>query len=152
MHGGKNSLERWTALFNKMLFLAAMSCPVIAQGTNQTDASRNGKVGKAMTDSAPEIRPESAKKLLEKIETLEREVKTIQMRNRRVEGDKAWEISHIRHILVAVITYILATLVLWLISIEKPYLGALIPTLGFILSTLTLECAKRFWISHFFRP
>ncbi len=150
MHKVKNSLEVGTALFIILLFLAAMSCPVIAEGTNQTDASQNVKAGKVAAGSAPEIAPGMARKLLERIEILEKEVKTIQMRNRRVEGDKAWEISHTRHALVALITYILATVVLWMISIEKPYLGALIPTLGYVLSTLTLGCAKSYWIANYF--
>ena len=150
MHKAKYSLEVAIALLIIWLFLAAMSCPVIAQGTNQTDASRNGKVGKAMTDSAPEIGTETAGKLLKRVETLEKEVNAIQMRNRKVEGDKAWEISHTRHFIVLLITYILATVVLWMLSIEKPYLGALIPTLGYFLSTLTLEGAKDLWIANYF--
>ena len=104
-----------------------------------------------MEGTSGEINKQTAQVLLERIEALEREIKTIKMRNRRVEGDKAWEISHIRHVLVALITYVLAAAVLWLISFDEPYRGALIPTLGYVLSTLTLESAKRFWIASFLR-
>jgi hypothetical protein len=150
MHKAKYSLEVAIALLIIWLFLAAMSCPVIAEGTNQTDASQNVKAGKAAAGSAPEIGTETAGKLLKRVETLEKEVNAIQMRNRKVEGDKAWEISHTRHFIVLLITYILATVVLWMLSIEKPYLGALIPTLGYFLSTLTLEGAKDLWIANYF--
>jgi hypothetical protein len=106
---------------------------------------------KRMKDPSAEIGKQAAQVLLERVEALERKIKTIKMRNRRVEGDKAWETSHTRHFLVALITYILATAVLWLISFDEPYRGALIPTLGYVLSTLTLESVKRFWIARFLR-
>jgi hypothetical protein len=103
-----------------------------------------------MDGSVVEISQESEKILLQRIEALEREMESIKRRNSRVEGDKAWETSRARHVLVALITYLLATVVLWLISIEEPYFGALIPTIGFMLSTLTLEWCKKYWIAHYF--
>ncbi len=96
------------------------------------------------------ISQETLSDLRKRIEALEREIESIERRNRRVEGDKAWETSLARHALVALITYLLATLVLWLISIKEPYLGALIPTLGYVLSTRTMEWGKRYWIDHIF--
>lgn len=100
-----------------------------------------------MHDSSVEIRRETANDLVKRIEALEREIHTIKERNKRVEADKAWETSNTRRALIALITYILATLVLWLISIEEPYLGAFIPTLGYILSTLTIQFGKKLWVS-----
>ena len=101
-----------------------------------------------MNDSSVERRRETGNNLVERIETLEREIQAIKERNKRVEADKAWEISNTRHALIALITYILATLVLWLLSFDVPFLGALIPTLGYILSTLTIQFGKKHWISR----
>ena len=77
-----------------------------------------------------------------------RVVKKIQERNRRVELDKAWETSGTRKLLIAVMTYVIVVFFLILIKAENPWLGALVPALGFLLSTLTLPFFKRIWITR----
>ncbi len=76
----------------------------------------------------------------------EKELEAIQERNARVEADKAWETSLFRKLLVSAITYIVASLALYVIGVSDFYLGAIIPTLGFLLSTLTIPAIKRWWI------
>lgn len=83
---------------------------------------------------------------------LEKEIQAIKERNTRVEGDKAWETSVFRKVLLAGITYVIASVALYVIGTPDFYLGALIPTLGFLLSTLTLPMIKRWWIREHFRP
>ncbi|MEK9154298.1 MAG: hypothetical protein AAB798_02395 [Patescibacteria group bacterium] len=75
----------------------------------------------------------------------EKEIQDIQARNRRVEVDKAWEMSMVRRGSVVVLTY--AFVVVWLISIENasPFLNAVIPAGGYFLSTLTLGVIKNWW-------
>ncbi len=82
--------------------------------------------------------------------TLEQDIAEIKSRNARVEADKAWETSHARKIFILIITYILATFVMWMIHVPYPYLNAIIPTLGFFLSTLSLGFAKTYWIKNFY--
>ena len=77
-----------------------------------------------------------------------RVVKKIQERNRRVELDKAWETSKMRKSLITVMTYMIIVFFLILIKAENPWIGALVPALGFLLSTLTLPLFKRIWIAH----
>jgi hypothetical protein len=82
----------------------------------------------------------------ERINKIEQELSGIKERNARVEAEKAWETSSFRKATIAVVTYILASLVLYFIGIQNFYLSALIPTIGYILSTLSLPFVKRWWI------
>lgn len=85
------------------------------------------------------------------IEELEKEVQTIKNRNLRVEADKAWEVSIFRVATITIITYIVALLVFKLIGIKNYFLNALIPTIGYFLSTQSLPFIKRWWINKFIR-
>lgn len=80
---------------------------------------------------------------------MEERLQKIEERNARVEADKAWETSWFRIILISVITYIVASLVLWLIGAENYLLGALIPTVGYFLSTLSIPFLKKWWINNY---
>ena len=73
-------------------------------------------------------------------------VRQILERNKRVEADKAWEISITRRLIIAGMTYVLVVLTLFFIGAPHPFTNALIPTLGFLLSTLTLKFAKVYWL------
>lgn len=76
---------------------------------------------------------------------LEERIAAIEARNARVEGDKAWETSFMRKVVIFVITYIIAAL--WLVLIEEPgwHLKALVPSFGWYLSTLTIPVIKKQW-------
>jgi hypothetical protein len=76
---------------------------------------------------------------------VERELEAIKERNQRVEADKAWEQSGVRRLSIAALTYLFA--VVWLFSInnDAPFLNAIIPVVGFLLSTLTLTFIKQLW-------
>jgi hypothetical protein len=75
-------------------------------------------------------------------------LQAIEDRNARVEIDKAWEVSVVRRGFIALVTYACATIVLWSLSSAKPLLDALIPTGGYILSTLSLPPLKRWWVNR----
>ncbi|MES2006926.1 MAG: hypothetical protein V4436_02325 [Patescibacteria group bacterium] len=81
---------------------------------------------------------------------IEQELQSIKERNKRVEADKAWETSFSRKILILITTYIVASLALFVIGTPHFYIGAIIPTLGFFLSTLTFPIFKRWWIKRHF--
>ena len=76
---------------------------------------------------------------------IEEEIKKIQARNKKVELDKAWETSNTRKISVACLTYFTMVLVMYSLGMENPFIGAIIPTLGFTLSTFSLVFIRRFW-------
>ena len=80
------------------------------------------------------------------MDDLNKRIISIELRNKRVEMDKAWEVSWTRKILILVLTYIFAFLYLKIADTTNPLLGALVPCLGFFLSTLTLKFIKKLWI------
>ncbi len=76
---------------------------------------------------------------------IEQEIKNVQERNRRVELDKAWEVSMARRAIIMVFTYAVALVWLLIIRVEGAPLAALVPVLGYLLSTLSLPLLKRLW-------
>lgn len=82
-----------------------------------------------------------------KIEELEKKIKDIEERNKRVEKDKAWETSLLRKILIIILTYIFAVLYLKIADTTNPFFGAVVPCVGFFLSTQTINIVKKKWIS-----
>lgn len=83
---------------------------------------------------------------MDKFEKLEDEIRKINERNLRVEEDKAWETSFARRIIIAAVTYLLIGAYLIFLGVERPWLNAVVPTCGFVLSTLTISFAKMHWI------
>ncbi len=76
----------------------------------------------------------------------EKEIQELKERNKRVEADKAWETSWTRRALIALFTYLAIALYLLAINVPSPWLNAIVPTIGFLLSTLTLPVFKKMWI------
>ena len=83
------------------------------------------------------------------MEDLNKRVINIELRNKRVECDKAWEISKTRKIIILVFTYIFAVLYLTIADTTNPYFGALVPCGGFFLSTLSLKVVKNIWVKKY---
>lgn len=81
------------------------------------------------------------------LSTLQKEIDLIKQRNLRVEADKSWETSSTRKIAVAILTYLTVLLFFSVIHVEKPLMNAVVPTLGFLLSTLSLPLIKKWWIN-----
>ena len=75
--------------------------------------------------------------------SLEERITELEARNKRVEGDKAWETSWTRRISIAVLTYLTIAAYFRLVMHVEPWLNALVPVLGFLLSTLTVSILKR---------
>jgi hypothetical protein len=82
----------------------------------------------------------------EDIISLKQEIKVIKQRNREVEFNKAWEVSSLRRGLVTLFTYFIICIFFIIANIENPYINALIPTIGFLISTLSFNMIKKIWI------
>jgi len=63
-----------------------------------------------------------------------------------VEADKAWETSWVRRGFIAVATYVFALVWMLIIKNDQPFLTAFIPTVGYVLSTISLTSIKRRWM------
>ena len=81
-------------------------------------------------------------------ENIQQEIEKIQQRNKRVEADKAWELSWTRRIVITVLTYFTIVIFGYMADLPNPFVTAIIPTLAFILSTLTLPLLKKIWIKN----
>ncbi len=81
-----------------------------------------------------------------KLEELEKEINKVKNRNRKVEGDNAWETSFSRRFLIAVLTYFVIVLFFHFAELNKPFVNSIVPTLGFLLSTMTFSFFKNIWI------
>lgn len=79
-------------------------------------------------------------------------VNQLEERNKRVEADKVWETSYIRRGLLIVFTYLAISLYLWVIGVSNPWLNAIVPSIGFLFSTLTLPFFKKWWLKNWYKP
>jgi len=79
------------------------------------------------------------------------ELAAIHARNAKVEADKAWETSWMRRLIIASATYAIILFFLLSINAPNPYLNALVPTLAYLLSTLTMPFLKQYWLKHFYK-
>jgi len=85
---------------------------------------------------------------MDKLIELENRLVQIEERNKKVETDKKWEGSFTRRFLLMLFTYLAVFLYFTAIGIKQSYLSAVVPTVGFLLSTLTLPLFKKWWIKN----
>lgn len=85
------------------------------------------------------------------IETLKQEIQKLKDRNKKVETNKAWETSFTRKILLMLVTYFIAGITFMVIKNSDPWVNAIIPTVGFFLSTLTLSFIKSLWEKYSYK-
>lgn len=79
---------------------------------------------------------------------LEKRIAEIEIRNRKVEAEKKWETSKTRRFTLMFFTYIAIGLYLQAIEIANPWLNAIVPAVGFFLSTLSLPFIKQWWLKY----
>ena len=75
-------------------------------------------------------------------------IQQILERNKRVEADKAWEVSWTRRLIIMGMTYVTASIFLWLIHNELFYLNAIVPVVGYLFSTLSLPWVRGWWVGR----
>ncbi len=76
-------------------------------------------------------------------------IKAIEKRNQKVEADKAWETSVTRKLLISIITYLVIVLFFTVMKLGKPFINAIVPTIGFLLSTLSIDLVKSIWLKKY---
>ncbi len=87
---------------------------------------------------------------MSEIAELRNEIKKLKERNKKVETNKAWELSWTRRLILAILTYVIAAITLQTLSNSSPWTNAVIPAIGFFLSTLTLTLVKNFWKTYIY--
>lgn len=83
---------------------------------------------------------------MNELEQIQKDIVELKARNSRVEQDKAWETSLFRKVLIAVLTYMVVVIFFVSMDFPRPFLSAIVPTIGFVLSTLTVRVVKRWWV------
>lgn len=81
---------------------------------------------------------------------LEERIAKIEERNSLVEQNKAWETSWTRKVLLIIFTYCAIALYLKFVVGIDPWINAIVPALGFLLSTLTLPFFKNLWVHYIY--
>jgi len=77
--------------------------------------------------------------------TIDKRVNAIEERNKKVSLDKRWETSWTRRISIAVLTYLVVLVYLFVIGNVNPWINAIVPPTGFILSTLAMGRIRKVW-------
>lgn len=79
---------------------------------------------------------------------IETRLQAIEKRNQKVEEDKAWETSWSRRVTIMTITYLVVVAYLYFVVKIEPWINALVPVIGFLLSTLTMTLVKKRWLRN----
>ncbi|MDX1765849.1 MAG: hypothetical protein R3313_02755 [Candidatus Saccharimonadales bacterium] len=77
---------------------------------------------------------------------IEDRLTAIEERNKRVEADKAWETSLVRIAIITMLTYVIVYVYLRMIDADQAAASAIVPALGFFLSTLIVRSVKQVWL------
>ncbi len=85
------------------------------------------------------------------LEKLQQEIQKLKQRNQKVEADKAWETSNQRKLLIIILTYIVISTVMYFLKIEKPMINAIIPTLWYTLSTISIWLLKNIYTEKYIK-
>ena len=72
-------------------------------------------------------------------------VEAIENRNTAVTLDKQWETSWTRKLGIIGLTYIVVLIYLFVIGNDNPWINAIVPPVGFLLSTLALGWLRNSW-------
>ncbi|PIN80242.1 hypothetical protein COV16_01225 [Candidatus Woesearchaeota archaeon CG10_big_fil_rev_8_21_14_0_10_34_8] len=85
------------------------------------------------------------------VKQLEKEISNIKQRNKKVEADKAWETSFSRKLIIIILTYFVIVIFFYIAKLPDPWINAIVPSVAFVLSTLTIPVFKKIWIRYFYR-
>jgi amino acid transporter len=82
------------------------------------------------------------------IDEIQKRLEVVEVRNRNKDLDKAWERSWSRKLFIVSMTYLFASLYLYLIGAPTPFINAVVPAGGFMLSHLSLKQIEDLWLKH----
>lgn len=80
--------------------------------------------------------------------TLEERVAKLESRNRRVEADKAWEVSWTRRIILMILIYGTVIFYLHFVVHINPWINGFVPVIGYCVSTLTVSFIKKRFVGR----
>lgn len=90
-------------------------------------------------------------KIKERNQNLENSVSSIFARNKRVEREKEWETSWTKKLMIAVLTYVVIATFFIFANFPEPLKSAIVPSIAFILSTLSIPFIKNLWLDKYYK-
>jgi len=85
------------------------------------------------------------------LEELKSEIELIKSRNKKVEADKAWETSRIRKLIIVILTYLVVVIFFFAARLPEPFINAIVPSMAFVLSTLTVPLFKKWYLKNIYK-
>ena len=79
------------------------------------------------------------------IQNLSERINNLEQHSLYKAKEKAWEESYLRTLALAIVTYGTTLGIFYLIKAESPYLAAIIPTTGYLLSRPSIWGIKQLW-------
>jgi hypothetical protein len=76
-------------------------------------------------------------------------IRAIEARNERVAREKAWETSTTRKVSILLLTYFVMVCLFMALDSGDAFRNAIVPTMGFFLSTLSLPIIRKAWVRRF---
>lgn len=83
--------------------------------------------------------------IIARMNEIEIRISAIEQRNNKVSADKAWETSWTRRLTIMTLTYVVVVCYLQFVVHIDPWINALVPVIGYFLSTLTIGAVKQAW-------
>lgn len=77
-------------------------------------------------------------------QSVEQRLDVIESRNKRVDGNKNWETSWVRRISIFILTYLTVVVYHVIIDADRIFIISLVPSIGFLLSTLSLQFIRNY--------
>jgi hypothetical protein len=95
----------------------------------------------------------STSSILQRLAHIEKEIDALQQRNFEKDRGKDFETSYTRVFFLMFVTYWTLFAYMYIIGTNQPFLDAIVPTLGFNISTWSLPLVKEWWIQarHYYR-
>ncbi len=79
------------------------------------------------------------------LKSLQSQINELKNRNLKVDANKAWETSKTRKTAIMISTYMTIAIFFVYTNAPNPFTSAIVPTLGFLLSTLALDWIRKIW-------
>jgi hypothetical protein len=85
----------------------------------------------------------------DEVEEMKKQIRDLRYRNYTKDKGKKFEGSYTRVGFIMIITYITLSWYMYLIGVGAPFLNAIVPTVGFNLSTWSLPSVKKAWMAFY---
>ena len=80
------------------------------------------------------------------LKSLQKEIDSIKLRNKKVEADKSWETSWTRKFTILLLTYIVVSIFFISMKLPDPFVNSIVPAMAFVISNLSIPIFRKWWI------